>query len=398
MSQDYPPGQNGGVARNVAELAAEWARLGHYVHVFTRARDEPSLDFEDGVWVHRAAIVDSAPPAGPIAPLEIPRAIWAYARTMFDEVARLDARRRVDFVYAPLWDCEPVAFLVEPRFPLVVALQTTMEFWLDSKPQRRQDDEWMAARGAPLLALERWILAKAPLLHANSRAIVEDISRRYAMNFASDRLVFAPHGLSDWAGGAAPEAAESFLFVGRLEPRKGIDTVLAAAPEALRRLPDWRLDIVGDDAVEGGECRAEFEGRADLSDIAARVKFHGRVDEAPLQAFYRDCAVLLAPSRYESFGLVYLEGMMFGKPVIGGRGGGGPEVIGDAGLLVAPGDAAGLAEAMTRLATDRALRQAMGQAGRRRYEAQFTAEAAARALLDDVLERLKSAGVSQTPR
>jgi len=388
VTQDYPPGQNGGIARNVFELARAWAALGHHVHVFTRNRGAPpSLDFEDGAWVHRIEPTEGPPPPDLVAPEAIPQPIWDHSRAMFEEVAKLDARRRVDFVYAPLWDCEPVAFLAEPRFPLVCALQTTMDFWLDSQPERRDDAEWMRARGAPLLALERWILARAPLLHANSRAIVEDIARRYDLVLPAERLVFAPHGLSDWAEGAparAPGEAVRFLFVGRLESRKGIDTLLAAVPEVLRRFPGARLDIVGDDSIDDGKYKAGFLARDDLEDIAARITFHGRVEEEVLRAHYRDCDVLLAPSRYESFGLVYVEGMIFGKAVIGGRAGGGPEVIeeGVTGLTVAPGDADALAAAMLRLAADADLRRAMGEAGRRRYEGRFRDEIAARELLE----------------
>ncbi len=382
VTQDYPPGHNGGIARNVAELAAAYAREGHYVHVFTRARGSESVQFEDGVWVHRLAPADAGPAPDLIAPLKVPQELWNHSRAMFEAVARLDASRRVDMVYAPLWDVEPIAFLHEPRFPLVVALQTTLDFWLDSNPERRADPAWMEARGAPVLALERWCLQQAQRLHANSRAIVEDIARRYRMEFSRDRLIHAPHGVSDWAGGAQPEAGPVFLFVGRLESRKGIDTLLAAAPEVLRRLPDWRLVIVGDDAIEDGKYKRDFLARADIADVVARVRFHGKTSDAALIAHYRDCAVLLAPSRYESFGLVYVEGMMFGKPVIGGAGGGGAEVIGEAGLAIAPGDAAALAEAMLRLASDAALRRDLAAAARRRYEARFTAEAAAKALLD----------------
>ena len=205
------------------------------------------------------------------------------------------------------------------------------------------------------------------LLHANSRAIVEDIARRYDLSLPAERLVFAPHGLSDWAEGApTPGQALRFLFVGRLECRKGIDTLLAAAPDVLRRFPAARLDIVGDDSIDGGKYKAGFLARTDLEDIVPRVTFHGRVEEEALRAHYRACDVLVAPSRYESFGLVYVEGMIFGKAVIGGRAGGGPEVIeeGVTGLTVAPGDVAGLAQAMTRLAGDADLRRAMGEAGR----------------------------------
>ena len=205
------------------------------------------------------------------------------------------------------------------------------------------------------------------------------------MSFSIDRLLFAAHGLSDWAGGPVAEAGPRFLFVGRLEARKGIDVLLAAAPEVMRRFPAWRLDIVGDDTIDGGKYKAAFSAGGD---VAARVTFHGLVEEEYLRAHYRDCAALVAPSRYESFGLVYLEGMMFGKPVIAGRAGGGPEVIGDAGLFVGPGDVSGLVEAMARLAADSDLRRAMGAAGRRRYEAQFTADMAAQALLNGIVAKL----------
>ena len=62
VSQDYPPGHNGGIARNMQELARAFARLGHRPHVFTAARAAPSLDFEDGVWVHRVAPRHAGPP------------------------------------------------------------------------------------------------------------------------------------------------------------------------------------------------------------------------------------------------------------------------------------------------------------------------------------------------
>lgn len=415
VTQDYPPGHNGGVARNTQELAQAFAALGHRPHVFTAARGAPSLDFEAGVWVHRTARRDAGPPPDPA----IPQAVWDHSRTMFDEVARLDARRRVDWVYAPLWDCEPVAFLREPRFPLVCALQTTMDFWLDSQPAQRRNAEWMRARGDPLLALERWILARAPLLHANSRAIVEDIAQRYGLEFDAARLVYAPHGLADWAAGA-PEPREDwgargaplpgptpqggreevcaecrFLFVGRLESRKGVDTLLAAAPDVLRRFPHARLDIVGDDTIpraEGGTYRAAFAAQD------ARIVFHGRVEEAALRAHYRDCDVLVAPSRYESFGLVFVEGMMFSKPVVAGAAGGAREVVvdGETGLLVPPGDRQALAEAMTRLAQNPALRRAMGEAGRRRYETHYRAEAAARALLDGLAAQPNTSLITAT--
>lgn len=385
VTQDYPPGQNGGIARNISQLARSLAAAGHHVHVLTKARAPESVDYEDGVWVHRIAIRHfTLPEQSPIAPLAVPDHIWDHSRTMLEEIAAIDAKRKIDVVYCPLWDCEPLAFVLDGRFPTIVALQTTMKFWLDSQPEKVADDEWMARFGKPIIAMERLILDRATVMHANSRAIVRDIQDRYGIILDSDRLYYSPHGMEDWAVGVKPrpnaEAKRNkthLLFVGRLESRKGIDVLLAAAPKVLERFPDCILDIVGDDTIlrpDGRTYKAEFlELELPLS-IRNRVIFHGRVEEEELRTFYRECDVFVAPSRYESFGLVFLEAMMFGKAVIGCDAGGGPEVVTDGitGILVAPGDVLGLAKAMEGLILDPPLRERMGKAARQDYERRFT--------------------------
>lgn len=395
ISQDYPPGHNGGIGRNMAELAQALADMGHDVHVFTRASDRPSLLFEDGVWVHRVVIVQTIPPPHIEGVFNVPHSLWDVSRCFFDEVVKLNKIRRVDFVYAPLWDAEALAFVVDKRFPLVCALQTTMDFWLDSNPAHRQDVAWMRDRGWPLLGLERFLLQQSPLLHANSRALLRDIAKRYDIASGDSRIVLAPHGVADWQQEVLPADTHGehvrLLFVGRLESRKGIDVLLAAVPDVLRRCPSAGLDIVGNDTIDDSQYKKAFLARADIDDIRDRIVFHGRVDEARLRAFYAQCDVFVAPSRYESFGLIYVEGMMFGKPVIGGRGGGGPEVIehGVSGMLIETGDVDGLTQAMIALVEDVGLRHAMGVAARQRYETYFTGTKAAEVLLAGVVPRLK---------
>ena len=92
----------------------------------------------------------------------------------------------------------------------------------------------------------------------------------------------------------------------------------------------------------------------------------GRVDEATLDALYRGAAALAVPSRSEGFGLPALEAMARGCPVVASSAGALPEVIGDAGLLVAPGDADALAAALDRLLDDDSLAASLGAAGHRR--------------------------------
>src|SRR5262249_8720911 len=93
-----------------------------------------------------------------------------------------------------------------------------------------------------------------------------------------------------------------------------------------------------------------------------RVHFHNAVPDADLQAFYRDADVFVAPSLYESFGLIYLEAMQYGVPVVGCRVSNVPEVVSheEEGLLVEPGNAAALADALDRLMRDESLRRALG--------------------------------------
>jgi glycosyltransferase involved in cell wall biosynthesis/GT2 family glycosyltransferase len=398
VTQDYPPGQNGGIARNISQFARSMAAQGHHIHVLTKAHGPGSVDYEDGVWVHRVEIRHfSLPEQSPIAPLSVPSHIWNYGQTMLEEVVKIDARRSVDVVYCPLWDCEPLGFVLDGRFPLILALQTTMKFWLESQPLKAADPEWMGTFGYPIIAMEELILDRVKIMHANSHAIVEDIRSKYDASLPEEKIFFSPHCMEDWSRDVSAPKRKSkhthLLFVGRLESRKGIDVVLKSAPGILREFPDVILDIVGDDTIprpDGTTYKEEFLKLPIEQDLRERIIFHGRVEEDDLRAFYRDCDIFVAPSRYESFGLVFLEAMMFGKPVIGCDAGGGPEVVtqGKTGLLVAPGDDEGLGQALRTLLSDPALCKAMGKAARSDYELRFTETVMVRDLSDALDERL----------
>ncbi len=334
------------------------------------------------MWVHRIAIRHYPQPhVSPIAPLIVPPHIWNYGQTMLDEVREIEKKRPVDVVYCPLWDCEPLGFVLDGTLPLIVALQTTMRFWLDSQPARLTDEPWMQEFGRPIIAMEELIMKRAPALHGNSRAIVRDIEARYELHLDPQKIYYSPHGMEDWAKDITPSDRTSsdlhMLFVGRLESRKGIDVLLKAIPEVLQRHPNVVLDIVGDDTIvnaRGDTYKNEFLNEITDAGIVNRVAFHGRVEEDELRQFYADCDVFVAPSRYESFGLVFLEAMMFGKPVIGCNAGGGPEVVTDGvtGFLVDPEDVAGLQTALERLIENSDLRSSMAIAARADYEARFT--------------------------
>jgi len=383
LTQHYPPAPMAGIARSVPPLARAIAALGHHAHVLTRATDQDRVDFEDGIWVHRVAPRPATPPVLP-GGLTVPQDIWNHAAAMLGEVERIAQRRPVECVYAPLWDCEGAAILLDGRFPVAVELHTPMHTVVSTQTRLQADAAFMASIARPIMALEKRILSDAAGLRANSEAIAREIEARYGVAL-QPRLRVIPHAIEDWSGSPfaapapVPPGSIRLLYVGRLEPRKGIDVLLAAALPLLARFPDVHLDIVGDDtlpAPDGRTYRAIVEADAAYAGIRDRVRLHGAVSDELLRGFYRACDAFVAPSRFESFGLILLEAMMFAKPVVCCRAGGMPEVVveGKTGLLAEPGDAVSLEQCLARLIEAPELRQSLGAAGRRRFEARFMPE------------------------
>src|SRR5262249_54313249 len=149
--------------------------------------------------------------------------------------------------------------------------------------------------------------------------------------------------------------------------------LLDALPEVLGRFPEWHCDLVGDDArpdTSGLPLKTQFLQQHAGAPWLSRVRFHGTVPDEALAHFYESCDVFVAPSLFESFGLIYVEAMRYGKPVVGCRAGGIPEVVEDEvdGLLVEPGSIPTLASALARLMDDPALRERIGRAGKHKVE------------------------------
>jgi glycosyltransferase involved in cell wall biosynthesis len=166
------------------------------------------------------------------------------------------------------------------------------------------------------------------------------------------------------------------LFVGRLVPYKGVDVLL----EALTGVHATAF-IVGD-----GPQRAALEAQARRLSIASRVRFLGSVADQELAALYRACHVFVLPSvtRQEAFGVVQLEAMAAGKPVVStdvGTGVGWVNRHGETGYVVPPRDPVALREALRRLLTDGGLQTLMGDAAMRRARSAFTVER----MIDDTL-------------
>jgi glycosyltransferase involved in cell wall biosynthesis len=163
------------------------------------------------------------------------------------------------------------------------------------------------------------------------------------------------------------------LTVARLETSerdKGVETVIQALPTVHRSFPDTYYVIVGD-----GDDRQRLERLAKDTGVASHVLFSSKVGYE-LVGYYDACDVFVMPSRKEGFGIVFLEAMACGKPVVGGKHGGTPECVedGTTGFLVEYGDVITLADRLIRLLRDEGLRRRMGEAGQRRVNEEYSFE------------------------
>jgi phosphatidylinositol alpha-1,6-mannosyltransferase len=170
----------------------------------------------------------------------------------------------------------------------------------------------------------------------------------------------------------APDAPPVLLFVGRMDERyKGQMELLDAMVLLRRRLPALRLVFVGE-----GRSLPHWKTEVIRRDLVQAVEFRGRLSDQELARAYAEATLFAMPSENEGFGLVYAEAMARGLPCIGSDRDAAGEVIvhGETGFLVPTGNSTALADAILALVRSPALRIRMGEAGRRRYQENFTPE------------------------
>lgn len=220
------------------------------------------------------------------------------------------------------------------------------------------------------------------------RALDRLVDRWITLSPSSARALAALGVEADWIpnpirvvpNGHRPSSDEGplrLLFVGRYGKRKGCSELIGALARARAAGADATLRFVGQEEYEGEERVL----RRDVDDyqLQSVVEFAGVLDGTELAGCYADAQVLCLPSRREGVPLVLLEAMSFGLPVIATPVGGIADYVTDRdnGLLVAPGDVEALAVSIRELAANPALRARLGEAARRRVDAQASPEAIA---------------------
>ncbi|MGO9759952.1 MAG: glycosyltransferase family 4 protein [Solirubrobacteraceae bacterium] len=185
--------------------------------------------------------------------------------------------------------------------------------------------------------------------------------------------------------GRSASAYPTILFIGRQVPEKGQAVLLEAAAMLAERGHKFNLTLAGE-----GPSRRALEHMADSLGLASQVSFPGAVGQDEICDLYSDASVFCLPSFAEGVPGVLMEAMAMELPVVSTRITGIPELIddGDNGLLVAPGRADELADALERLLVDRSMRREMGSRARAKIVREFNTESSAAQLYELFVEQL----------
>jgi glycosyltransferase involved in cell wall biosynthesis len=227
----------------------------------------------------------------------------------------------------------------------------------------------LTSQGSDLLrAPKAWLgrmFARSVLRHSDCVTVLSKALAEQALllGASEDRLDVIPNGVDTRVFRPSDEKREPIvLYVGSLIERKGLRYLVAAFPAVLRHVPQARLVLIGE-----GPQRAELEKALDESGVRARVTWLPFMTQEKVRQWMRRARVLVLPSTEEGQGVVLLEAMACGTPVIGSRIGGIQDVITpQVGALVPPADPSALADSTVRLMRDMDRWDAASKAARRR--------------------------------
>jgi glycosyltransferase involved in cell wall biosynthesis len=329
------------------------ARRGHEVHVITSNRRFPTGQFEDlpgeeeyeGFAIHRVRVL-----------LRSPSRIFYYLSNSGFLLQGLDpllSELSPDVVH--------VHNVASPAWAHTAARYT----------RRRGKRLFYSAHYHPdCLDLPKWHTA---LVHGLNRLPLTEARRIFHLTAADfdlfareypdacrDRFDVLPNGvlppMSVHQNKGSGSATVNILFVGRVEDhRKGFDLLENVYMRV--RQPAWALTVIGQIS---DEKRSSLHSR-----FGSGIRILGVVDEAALEAEYAATDIFVMPSRYEGFGMPYIEAMRYGVPVIGTRVGGIPEVVPPGtGILIDPDDEEGLHDAIVQLGASAETRSRLGNTGR----------------------------------
>lgn len=374
LSWDFPPGITGGVAAHVHGLSQALAEAGHDVVVITPStkRSEPAECHVGNVRVVRTDI------GLPHIPFERQLAIAASANHALTQLA-LDADSPLggwvpDVVHGHDWRVGWAADTVARHFavPFVLTMHGTERV--------RHGGNLPEGDPSDINSIEWWLAFRADRLIASTRFMIDQLVTSFEL--APEDVVRVPNGIDPalWAGHDRPTDREPLVVSwGRVQYEKGFQVLARAMTTVRHDVPAVKCVIAG-----RGSYLPELQSQIDVEGVTDLIELPGFLNDTDLRNLVQRAGCVVLPSLYEPYGLVALEALAAGAPLIVARTGGLAELIvdTDAGLTFEPGDPEDLARCIALVLHDTMLAQQMTTNARRLIEAKYAWHAIATRVVD----------------
>ena len=374
LCQDDVFSEVGGIAKYTYELAKGYVRNGNQVHIITKSNVTNNF-MKEGINVHEIVQEDiiSIPE---LNPFPTAYGLIKYSYCVYRTVLRLHKEYHLDIIESPLWNFEGLvsAFMLNDSIPIVTRLQTPLKVAVETNKWEFNEDLQL------FCDFEKALLEHSKGIISISDSIRKTIEEKYDVNF-TDKLIEKVYlGIDDPNYVEAEKSKDiiRILFVGRLERRKGIHTLHSVIPTIMNKFNNVEFVFVGrddiSDSILGKSFKQKFHEKYSNEKWINKIHFLGEIDNVKKNEEYKKCDLLVAPSLYESFGLILVEAMSYGKPVIASNIGGMKEIVKNEqnGYLINPENEQQLTGALLELINAKEIRIEFGKKSKEIFNCNFT--------------------------
>ncbi|MEM1507136.1 MAG: glycosyltransferase family 4 protein [Candidatus Bathyarchaeia archaeon] len=318
LSWEYPPRIVGGISRHCHGLARALTKMGHSVHLITLDfPGAPYYEEEEGVKIHRTAIELGHPNF----------IVWVFLFNHFMEkkVAAIRKHEKFEIVHAHDWLVAPAS--ISSKHYLNVPLISTIHSTEVGRSRGLHNPDSYLIDG-----IEWWLTYESKRIIVVSNSMKYEVKEHFRL--PDEKIDVIPNAIDSSKYSVTvnrDEVKRRFgidpserivLFIGRLVPQKGVEYLIMAAPKIIGQHPEARIVIVGD-----GWSKEYLLNLASSTGCQHKITFLGFLSDQELIELTLSSDVLVVPSVYEPFGIVALEGMAAGVPVVASNTGGLSEII-----------------------------------------------------------------------
>lgn len=374
ISREFPPDTAfGGIATFSIDTALMLKKRGHNVTVFSQSLGPSHVMDYQGVVVHKIRV-----PKPFDSYHALPAFIPAFNVVLLREILRYHRRQPFDLIDVPDHLAEGLFSTFFLNVPVVTRLHTPYALIVAMGLNNyRKNLSYRAIR-----AMEGAQLRRSNVLYAPCMDLVKRCNDLFGLEEVPVRIFGYPLDLDMFAPSSTAQLPDSsrILFLGRLEQRKGIETIVNAFPKVLARHPNARLTLVGRDTpnIGGGGSSKEYMLAAfRQAGCVEHVNFEDYVPLERLPTFFHSHDVVWVPSMYDNFPIIALEAMACGKAIVVSDAGGLPEMVsdGETGMIFPAGDHDALSQRTCDLFDDREVIRRIG-ANARNYAVENCSESA----------------------